>query len=205
MKKVVSIFLVVSILLSTFTVVYAQNFDKKVKKEKSEFVYNYKGIKISCDTQLTKEQLSFMYNSFVLKMEKPKNNDDLVMQVVIPPEDDGSIMLAGPVRTTYDNGVINTVLNASVNTLVYAVDAVFWVKISWQASAAAVFLQSCFLSDVEDWVESQPDEVYTEKWIWKSYSSYHNCYIVNGSIVDFSDSNYTNPIEVQTYQIRMED
>lgn len=198
MKKVVSIVLVICIMLSTFTGVYAQGFDKPIDKNKKEFKYNYKGIKVKSDSILTNEQLNFIYDNI------NKQNEPEQTIVVTPPEEQGSIMLAGPVKTTYNNGIINALLETAVNTVVYAVDAIVWVKINVKASIAAHALQTFFLSPVEDWVESQPDEVYTEKWIWKSYSSYHDCYIVYGTLVHYSDSSYDTPLEVQTYQIGME-
>ena len=203
MKKRVSIVLVICIILSTFAGVYAQSFDESISKDKKKFSYNYESIKVNSDSPLTNEQLSFIYDN-INKNTEAKDGEVIKTVISIPPEEQESIMIAGPVKTTYNNSGINKLLEWSVNNLVFAVDATVWQKISAKAAIVAHALQTFFLLDVEEWVESQPDEVYTEKWIWKSYSSYYDCYILYGTIVRYSDSSYSTPREVETYQIGME-
>lgn len=203
MKKFVSILLIFTVVLSSLSGAYAQNLGHVDKKNKEKFTYHYKGIEIDSDSPLAKEQLHFIYDKLVAK--KSDNESIIEMQIVDPPpEEEGSIVLGGPVRTTYDNSNINILLEPAVNTLVFAVDAAVWVLIGWKAAVVSHFLTSMFTNPLEEWAESQPDFIYSEKWVWKSYSPYHDCYIVYGSIMQYSDSTYNTPLKIQTYEIGKE-
>jgi len=186
LKKLISILLALSLILSTITMVCADGNGQNMKK--TQYVYKYNGINITSNVKLSKDELKELMSDTMKRIKNNSgNNNGEVNPTFVPSDPEGnSILVAGPSYRVYDNSDVQIVAGATVG---------------WIVSKIPAPIQSTYLGYVAvAWMTAKVDginDTYVGAWVSKSYSTYDEMYKYYSTLVHFSNSTYSTPIDVQ--------
>lgn len=185
MKKLIVILLTLSLILSTVTMVCADGNSQNTKE--TQYTYKYNGINVTSNVKLSKHELEELMSDTMKRIKNGSNNNAEVNPTFVPSDPEGnSILIAGPSYRVYDNSDVQIVAGATV---------------AWIVSKIPAPIQSSYLGYVAiGWMTAKVDAIkdtYVGAWVSKSYSTYDEMYKYYSTLIHFSDSTYSTPIDVQ--------
>lgn len=160
-----------------------------------EFTYNYNGIEISSNVELTKEMQSQLFNKIDEKGSDFQEIGGIVTPNYVPGPSYPGYIIQPEVNRYHSNETIKSVADYFsgwvLEPINYAAERLLLDKIG---------LTKHIVSELTTWTDNI-GPTYTGAWTSEAYSSYSGLYEQYATLVHYESSDYNTPLKVQYWQV----
>lgn len=194
-KKIISLVLSCTILISSVSVFANEITHETNRKENSnyelEYQYERNDLVIESNTEIDSSEVDFLYDLANGNLNRNnKNSNSNITPFAVPADSviSGAIMVAGPKRNTYKNDDAKLIAESITAWALSKIPKI-------GKSAALVTWLSGKLKSLSDKIKP----TYVESWVYKQYIPEVKKYRAYVTIVHHANSSFNKPIKVQHY------